>query len=454
MNWPEWQPNNKERVFVDNGAILTSTMRLFVSTAEMMSIQQQGNVHDYHFIHSCSTSPDYLTSVSFPLRSFCTKPAFVFSASVGPDRAMHLDILTPKPFKSSSLAVPPSPFSPRLPITPPTTGASFRSGSTDRKALIKKLNFAPPPSEPLGWLWQCHICRRCYQLGVTRRCLDDGHYFCSGASVVKRSKRNGSRKTVHHPACASEFDYQSWKAWGDWRRSVHEQADAAAALDKLLMGEGLPILMDSDPAPRLYSRRTTSSPQKDCWNTCDYPSECRWGKRQARGSLPVAMVVPSSVPPALTDPPELDLPEHLEDIELSLDSNPPITAVFTEPLTRPADHVTPEEEHTPSMDELLASAKRRKRKSVGLIASPLATAMEESSSTEAISTAAQALHKAIDDFELDFRKSLGRAGAFVSGVVGRRSSLPEIERKGKKHIQVSRHDRKRSGSSSSAERLE
>ena len=369
---------------------------------------------------------------------------------------MHLDLLTPKPFKSSSLAVPPSPFSPRLPITPTSTTTNLRSSSTERKALIRKLNFAPPPSEPLGWLWQCHICRRCYQLGVTRRCLDDGHYFCSGASVVKRSKRNGSRKTVRHPACASEFDYQSWKAWGDWRRRVHEQADAAAALDKLLMGEGLPILMDSDPAHMLYPERRTSSARKDCWNTCDYPSECRWGKRKARESLPLAIMVPSSIPPALTGHSELDLPEHLEDIELSSSpvGNPPTTAVFTEPVDRSSDHMTTEGEHTPSMDELLASAKRRKRKSVGLTMSPLATAVDDSSSAEEISTAAQALHKAIDDFELDVRRSLGRAGAFVSGVVGTRSSLPEIDRKGKKSTHSSKHGRKRSSSSSSAARVE
>ncbi|KAF1963326.1 hypothetical protein CC80DRAFT_397684, partial [Byssothecium circinans] len=77
-----------------------------------------------------------------------------------------------EPFKSSHLAIPPSPFSPRTPIAlvsnpPPRHAKAYPTPDVN----------ATPPS-PLQWVWQCHQCRRTYSLGVTRRCLEDGHHFC------------------------------------------------------------------------------------------------------------------------------------------------------------------------------------------------------------------------------------------------------------------------------------
>src|ERR1700712_4611649 len=120
--------------------------------------------------------------------------------------------INPAPFRSSNLAIPPSPFSPKLPITPPASPPK-RAASLERPKT--NLELSPPPSDPLRWLWQCHICNRVYQLGVTRRCLDDGHMFCAGTTTVKRSRKTNKR-VMRHKACASEFDYQGWKAWGTW----------------------------------------------------------------------------------------------------------------------------------------------------------------------------------------------------------------------------------------------
>ena len=101
-------------------------------------------------------------------------------------------------------------------------------------------------------MWQCHQCRQQYPLGATRRCLEDGHMFCAGSSVV-RSRKNRNQKIVKkHRACASEFDYSAWKALGDWRRSCMVP-----------------------PTPSLAHA-------KDCWRNCDYPSECRWGNKVAQ----------------------------------------------------------------------------------------------------------------------------------------------------------------------------
>ncbi|OCK91714.1 uncharacterized protein K441DRAFT_483120, partial [Cenococcum geophilum 1.58] len=82
----------------------------------------------------------------------------------------------PAPLKPSNLSIPSSPFSPRVPITPPL--APLNSNSfVFSTSLPTTTPLAPPPS-PLQWLWQCHQCHRKYPLGVTRRCLDDGHFFC------------------------------------------------------------------------------------------------------------------------------------------------------------------------------------------------------------------------------------------------------------------------------------
>ena len=98
---------------------------------------------------------------------------------------------------------------------------------------------APPPEEPLAWVWICHLCHSRYPLGVTRRCLVDGHYYCSG-----ESDRPSTRKKRKNKSCSSEFDYVAWKAWGDWRRKALKVVQNPKAL-------------------------------KGC-NSCDFPSECRY----------------------------------------------------------------------------------------------------------------------------------------------------------------------------------
>jgi hypothetical protein len=166
----------------------------------------------------------------------------------------------PAPFKPSHLSIPPSPFSPLSPLTPAAQPQSRpKPTSTNAKATPA----LPEPVTPLRWVWTCHACHAAYPLGATRRCLDDGHHFCAGTKVVKRWRYDGpKRRTKRHKACTSGFDYLGWKAWGRWKRSSR----CAVASTARAGATGL-------------TRIGEEGKTKDCWTDCDYPSQCRWGRR-------------------------------------------------------------------------------------------------------------------------------------------------------------------------------
>ncbi|KAK5115692.1 hypothetical protein LTR62_000781 [Meristemomyces frigidus] len=290
--------------------------------------------------------------------------------------------INPTPYKSSNLALPPSPFSPRLPLTPlpklsnPTTSTQFPV--TACTSALKTSPCPPPPTQPLNWLWQCHLCTSVYQLGTTRRCLSDGHFFCAGTTTVKTSRRSKKRIT-RHKACASEFDYRGWKDWGVWRREVEGKVVGVGGCE---------------------GRKVLVAGKKDCWGRCDYPSECRWGKEYgvATPTATTAVVLPSTTPSVVEEKAAATKPE--------MNSNPLLlvaaavtksssTGVHTEvPEPAPASESESEPESArretqlplsltiptkpsntadrkPSLSDLLASAKRRKRHSAGAVPSPL-----------------------------------------------------------------------------------
>lgn len=134
---------------------------------------------------------------------------------------------------------------PRSPRTPVWGASALRTPFDFEKYFPRsplppqlKTTVPPPPDLPLPWVWQCHLCRNRYPLGVTRRCLYDGHYYCSGETNVKNLKK---KKKGH--ACSSEFDYEGWDEYGEWKRKALQRITNARA------------------------------PQK-CEN-CDFPSMCR-----------------------------------------------------------------------------------------------------------------------------------------------------------------------------------
>ncbi|KAF2200782.1 hypothetical protein GQ43DRAFT_488634 [Delitschia confertaspora ATCC 74209] len=215
------------------------------------------------------------------------------------------------PFKPSHLSIPPSPFSPLSPLTL-TISVPRPQYQTQQepRCLSAPLSFSfisnsitltPPPPSPLQWVWRCHQCHRTYALGVTRRCLEDGHYFCAGTTTVKNWRKAISPKRVRsrHRACASGFDYARWKVWGRWRRSLRgdigsgfidgdggsespwtaspasvssSDGEREALRERKSKGEMAPLRMN----PLVSTQKTKT---KTCWHSCDYPSECRWGRQ-------------------------------------------------------------------------------------------------------------------------------------------------------------------------------
>lgn len=103
----------------------------------------------------------------------------------------------------------------------------------------------------MPWIWSCHKCHTRYLLGATRRCLQDGHYFCGGSTVNKISG-----KVKKHRACVSEFDYSGWEDFSAWKRATTGQ----------------------------ITRRGS----KHCEDECNFPSSCHWKEEHAAQETRIA----------------------------------------------------------------------------------------------------------------------------------------------------------------------
>ncbi|KAF1916320.1 hypothetical protein BDU57DRAFT_496837 [Ampelomyces quisqualis] len=233
------------------------------------------------------------------------------------------------PFKPTYLSIPPSPFTPLTPLP-----QSKPSPPPSTATTIHQTTSAPSPQ--LSWMWQCHHCLRTYPLAATRRCLDDGHAFCSGTTKLKTWRAPLSKRTKRHKACASEFDYSGWKAFGRWRRG----------------GQGT--------RAKKARNSNVDGAKKNCWNHCDYPSECRWGTRFG---------VHTPLSPEFPDP--VPLPLAQADAVAAVDPN------YTQ-LHPPRSLA----EKNDFWGTLIASAKRRR--SVGSSSSPLANSVPSSADVAAL----------------------------------------------------------------------
>ncbi|KAM5430275.1 hypothetical protein McanMca71_007246 [Microsporum canis] len=105
----------------------------------------------------------------------------------------------------------------------------------------------PRPDIPPPWAWRCHKCHSYYALGVTNRCLADGHYYCYGLAQGSRHWERKKRQTQGEKKlgtpCGSSFDYAGWENMSEWQRAVRRE-------------KGI-------------------RPSPGCWQDCTFPSECR-----------------------------------------------------------------------------------------------------------------------------------------------------------------------------------
>lgn len=160
---------------------------------------------------------------------------------------------------SISTVSPSSYFNDISPATPSTASTTKQQSSmlSGRRPRYSQLVLPPPPTKPLAWQWQCHICRSRYSLAVTRRCLNDGHYYCSGQTTS--NQRNVKRRKANR-SCTSEFDYVGWQDVEKWKRKC-------SALKAFAEGE--------EEGPILHG----------CEGCC-FPSQCRYESRPKQERLP------------------------------------------------------------------------------------------------------------------------------------------------------------------------
>ncbi|KAH7080733.1 hypothetical protein FB567DRAFT_500734 [Paraphoma chrysanthemicola] len=270
---------------------------------------------------------------------------------MGDQRTRRVLRINPTPFRPTLLSIPPSPFSPRTPLTP-----APKYHRADTTPYLQHENFESQthdaPSSPLAWTWQCHQCSRSYSLSATRRCLDDGHAFCSGTTVLKSARiGKAARRSKRHRACKSEFDYSGWKDWGRWKRAR----------------TGLGVRSQSTVSANEYADREKDAGSgkklRNCWLTCDYPSECRWG-RQFGVHTPLSPTFPSVQ--IHSEPIDLDAtPRHISEGVLKAENLHLDRAVETEEGSVVGKKT--------DLWGLLASAKKRKSGGGGGKMSPLAS---------------------------------------------------------------------------------
>jgi hypothetical protein len=152
--------------------------------------------------------------------------------------------------------------SPRTPTYIPTSPNSSKATAFDPSRIFASQDPAieqtstsalipEPPTKPLAWVWQCHLCKSRFPLSVTRRCLQDGHFYCSG-----ETDRPNLKKKKRGQSCSSEFDYIGWREWGEWKRQV---------LGNLENGVGTKICPEG------------------CQN-CEFPSQCRYVSSRAESN--------------------------------------------------------------------------------------------------------------------------------------------------------------------------
>ncbi|KAI4252600.1 MAG: hypothetical protein LQ352_004202 [Teloschistes flavicans] len=162
---------------------------------------------------------------------------------------LRLNFVPAQPSRLRHVFAPRSPASPLESTAKRLRGALPNRLSDSTNTVDSSTVLNGQPLSPYKWMWYCHQCRTGYEVGVTRRCLIDDHVLCYGSTIRKKSKKSKKPKKVR--ACQSEFDYIGWQTWGAWKRQ--QTASDSPAKEQ---------------------------PKRNCFNNCDWPSQCRWAPKQ------------------------------------------------------------------------------------------------------------------------------------------------------------------------------
>lgn len=215
--------------------------------------------------------------------------------------------------------------------------------------------------------------------------------------------------------------------------------------------------------------------EKNCWNHCDYPSECRWGKAYGVPTPATATFPPITADAdvlAQTTADSRDALGTLEQQAMAADTIDGVAEANTNVAPPSTTSATTTKIAFTDLASLVQSAKRRKSRSEVQGPSPLssssssplssssappvtscftedmsdlsvpvtATSFEEmrlvsydeESKTDCDgaenSKASNSLARAFDEFESDFRRSMERASGLFGGFVGRGSGKAKRER--------------------------
>lgn len=199
------------------------------------------------------TDADELRSPRTP--TYDGKSCFDIDTSIpfDPDKYLTFPILSP-PQTNTPTSTPQDP--PQPPVAKARTDMNLVNIEVKENRDPEVLPVLPsPPKNPLLWIWTCHLCRSRYPLGATRRCLVDGHYYCSGDNSASTQKNVKRRKRGQ--ACSSEFDYVGWEDWAVWKHKVTD-IKRRASVDRL------GVEVEKRP-----------SALRGCV-ACEFPSQCRY----------------------------------------------------------------------------------------------------------------------------------------------------------------------------------
>ncbi|KFX94017.1 hypothetical protein V490_04549 [Pseudogymnoascus sp. VKM F-3557] len=145
------------------------------------------------------------------------------------------------------------------------------------------------PPHPSLAKWRCHICGKRYAIGVTRRCLKDGHSLCFPVLVHKpqlNSKPTQEQpRVVNDKVAKEEGRNEKAKAIIAQRQKIKERNRLSMRANMVTKGCAVKFDFDGWRKFGAWKRRRKTGMGASCENGCDWPGECRERKIRAAARM-------------------------------------------------------------------------------------------------------------------------------------------------------------------------